>query len=68
MDLESRGVPAGFVASREFEQAAQAQGEALGLHPPGVFVAHPIQDRSDEEMVNLAREAIESIIMLIKKP
>ena len=68
MDLESRGLPSGFVASSEFVDAAQAQGNSLGIHPASVFVAHPIQDRTDLEMAELASQAIDSIIALIYTP
>ena len=67
MDLESRGLPSGFVASCEFEQAANAQGKSLGIKPARVFVPHPIQDRTDEEMVELARAAIDEVTALIMK-
>ena len=65
MDLESRGTPAGFVASSEFIQAAEAQGSSLGIHPKSVFVPHPIQDRTDDEMKELARNAIEQVLQLV---
>jgi len=65
MDLEGRGTPSGFVASTEFIQAAEAQGKSLGISPASVFVPHPIQDRNDEEMAQLARDAIENILGLI---
>ncbi|MFT4861192.1 MAG: hypothetical protein ACI95C_000393 [Pseudohongiellaceae bacterium] len=68
MDLESRGLPSGFVASMEFIDAAQAQGNSLGIHPASVFVPHPIQDRTDVEMAQLASAAIDSIIALIYAP
>jgi hypothetical protein len=68
MDLESRGLPSGFVASTEFIEAAQAQGNSLGIHPASVFVPHPIQDRTDVEMAELAEQAIGSIIGLIYEP
>ena len=67
MDLESRGLPSGFIASSEFVQAAAAQGRSLGIHPASLFVAHPIQDRTDAEMAALARESIKDIIGLIVK-
>jgi hypothetical protein len=60
-DLEERGVRATFVASTEFIDAADAQARALGVESTGVFVAHPIQDRSDEEMKALAEEAFSRI-------
>lgn len=65
MDLESRGLPSGFVASEEFIDAAAAQGKSLGISPASVFVAHPIQDRTNEEMAKLAEDSIEAITALI---
>ena len=67
MNLESRGIPSGFVASREFVEAAAAQGKSLGISPASVFVAHPIQDRTDEEMAQLALDSIDEITALICK-
>jgi hypothetical protein len=65
MNLESRGLPSGFIASEEFVDAAAAQGKSLGISPASVFVAHPIQDRSDEEMAKLAQDSIAAITALI---
>jgi hypothetical protein len=53
-ELEARGIPTVFVASAEFVEAAAAQARALGFEPAAVFVAHPIQDRTDAEMRALA--------------
>ena len=61
-DLEGRGVVGVFVASTEFIEAAQAQSRSLGFEPAAVFVPHPIQDRTDEEMVALADAAFEEIV------
>ena len=55
-------MPGVFVATTEFEEAARAQGRGLGFDPAAVLVAHPIQDRTDEEIKALARGAIESIL------
>ena len=60
-----RGIPGGFIASEEFVEAARAQGDALGFHAPSLFVGHPIQDRTDEEMRTLAREALPGILAMI---
>ena len=59
--LEGQGLPAVFVASTEFEEAAAAQGRALGFDPAGVYVAHPIQDRTDDEVRALADAALEAV-------
>ena len=61
-DMEGRGVPTVFVASSEFIDAAETQAEALGSDPPRVFVPHPIQDRTDDEVRELADGALAEIV------
>jgi hypothetical protein len=62
-DLELRGVPGVFVASREFVTAAEHQSRALGYSAMArVFTPHPIQDRTDEEMVAYADAAFQEIV------
>ena len=54
--FEEGGRPAVLVASDVFEQAATDQAAKLGA--PGVhrvFVPHPVQDRSDDELREMAR-------------
>ena len=51
-----------FVATTEFQDAAAAQARSLGADPGGIFVAHPIQDRTDDELRELAEEALEAIV------
>ena len=52
-----------FVASTEFVQAADTQAHSLGFDQMArVFVAHPIQDRTDDEMRALADAAFEEIM------
>jgi|TARA_B100001105_G_scaffold197834_1_gene161597 hypothetical protein len=60
-DLERRGLPGVFVASEPFSEAAEAQARALGLDVARVFVAHPIQDRTDDEMRSMADEALDAL-------
>lgn len=67
-DLEGRGVPSVFVASSEFVDAAETQSASLGFEPARVFVPHPIQDRTDEEMQGLADGAFEAIAAAIRDP
>ena len=62
VDLEGRGVPGVFVATVEFEDGASAQARALGADPAAVFISHPIQDRTDDEMRALADAATEQVI------
>ncbi len=51
-----------MIASSEFEDAAEAQGKALGFEPTAVYVRHPIQDRTDAEMVGIADDSVEAIV------
>ena len=61
-DLETRGVPAMFIASDVFVQAAESQANALGFSTvQRVFVPHPIQDRTDDEMRAIADSAYDAI-------
>jgi hypothetical protein len=67
-DLEARGVPALFVATVEFEDGATAQARALGADPAAVYVPHPIQDRTDAEMVAIAEQAVDGIVAALVHP
>lgn len=62
VNLEAAGLPMVFVASTEFVEAADAQSVALGADPARVFVAHPIQDRTDDELRALADTALVEIL------
>ncbi len=55
------------VATTEFIDAAAVQSRALGTDPAYVFVPHPIQDRTDEEVRRLADEHFEAILSLLVK-
>ena len=63
VDIESRGLPGVFVASTEFIDAAASQAGALGFPDVArVFVAHPIQDRTDDEVRALADAALDEVL------
>ena len=65
-DLESRGVVAVFVGSDEFVDAADAQMASLGAPALArVFVPHPVQDRTDDEVRAYADGAYDEIIASI---
>ena len=59
--LEGRGVIAAFLASTEFVDAAAAQVRSIGLDVRRVFVPHPIQDRTDDELRAIADTAVDEI-------
>ena len=68
VDFEIRGVPAVFVASDVFVDAVAPQAEALGLDPARVFVPHPIQDRTDDEMRAMAEQFVDSLLQELRAP
>jgi hypothetical protein len=61
-DLEIRGLPAVCVATVEFRDAATRQSKALGADVASVFVSHPIQDRTDEELREIADRFVGEIV------
>ncbi len=69
MDLESRGIPGGYILTEQFREADLAQSKALGFSAMKVFVEHPIQDRTDKEMGAIAQHAFPLVIaMLVAQP
>jgi len=55
-------VPGVFVATVAFTDGAEAQARALGADPAAVYVEHPIQDRTDAELVAIADQAFEAVV------
>jgi hypothetical protein len=65
-DLELRGIPGVFIASEGFVDAAIAQSASLGFPSVArVFTPHPIQDRTDDEMIAYADAAFDEIVAKI---
>jgi hypothetical protein len=61
--LESLGVPSVPVATHEFMTAARAQASALGRAGfDAVYVQHPIQDQTREEIEEKAETALGEIV------
>jgi hypothetical protein len=66
-DLEARGIPTVGVATTEFIDAAAAGARSLGTDPALVFVPHPVQDRTDEELQRLADDHLDAILAMLVK-
>ena len=62
LDLDERGVAGVMVATTAFRQAAAAQSASLAYEPAIVWVPHPIQNRTDEEIRTIADDAMEEIV------
>ena len=67
-DLEIRGIPSVYVATTEFIDGADAQAKSLGFTHSPVYVEHPIQDRTDEEMIAIADRAADEIVASLTSP
>ena len=68
LELDSRGVAGAMIATTAFREAAEAQGRSLGFEPAVVYVPHPIQDRTDEELRAIADDALEAVLSAITRP
>jgi hypothetical protein len=61
--FEINGKPTVVIATDVFVDAAEAQSKALGLpEAPRIFVAHPIQDATDQEIRDKADAIVDNII------
>ena len=58
-------MPSVFVSTVEFVDGADAQAKALGTVPSAVYVEHPIQDRTDDEMRVIADKAVDEVVSRI---
>ncbi len=65
MNLDSRGIPGVSVVTTGFTDAVAAQSQALGFEPAIVYVTHPIQNRTPEELDRIADDAFEKAMKLL---
>jgi hypothetical protein len=69
LELERMGRPATLVASTAFVDAADAQAAALGQPAARrVFVGHPVQDRTDGELQEMARSSVDRVLAALSRP
>jgi hypothetical protein len=66
MSLDERGIPGVSIVTNEFRDAMDAQAAALGFEPAAVYVPHPIQNRTHEELVHIAEAAVEPALALLR--
>ncbi|MDB3953914.1 hypothetical protein N9452_08535 [Alphaproteobacteria bacterium] len=64
--LDQLGVPGLMVATTEFKPAAAAQSKSLGFEPEIIWVDHPIQNRTEDELKEIAYDAFPTIIKTLK--
>lgn len=62
MNLDGRGIPGVSVVTTEFADAVEVQSKALGFDPAIVYVPHPIQNRTQAELAQIADDAIAPLL------
>jgi len=65
MNFDGLGVPGMSVVTTGFTDAVEAQSKALGFDPAVLFVPHPIQNRTAEELKKLADDAVEPALRML---
>ena len=71
LEVERAGRPAVLVASSAFRDAAEAQSAALGQpQARRVLVPHPVQNRTDDELCEMAGAVVEELLgqLSVSKP
>lgn len=58
MTFDRRGVPGVSIVTTEFRDAIAVQSRALGFEPAVVYVPHPVQNRTAEELAAVADAAL----------
>ena len=65
MNFDSRGIAGVSVVTTGFTDAVEVQSKALGFEPAVLFVPHPIQNRTAEELNKIADGIIEPALRLL---
>jgi hypothetical protein len=65
MNFDSRGIPGISVVTTGFTDAVESQSKALGFEPAVLYVPHPIQNRTAEELKRIADDAVELALRLL---
>ena len=65
MNFDSRGIPGVSVVTTGFTDAVETQSKALGFEPAILYVPHPIQNRTADELKQLADDAAEKALRML---
>lgn len=66
-ERETCAIPMVEGATVEVIEGARAQARLLGADAAPVFIQHPVQDRSDAELRQLAGNHVEAIVTLLAR-
>jgi hypothetical protein len=65
MNFDSRGIPGVSVVTMGFTDAVDVQSKALGFEPAVLYVPHPIQNRTAEELKKIADDVVEPALRML---
>jgi hypothetical protein len=65
MNFDSRGIPGVSIVTTGFTDAVEVQSKALGFQPAVIFVPHPIQNRTADELDKIADDVVEPALRLL---
>ena len=68
MNFDSRGIPGISVVTTGFTDAVAVQSKALGFEPAILYVPHPIQNRTADELKKIADDAAERALNMLTAP
>lgn len=68
MNFDTRGLAGVSVVTRAFTDAVEKQSGALGFEPAVVYVPHPIQNRTRDELAKIADDCVEPVLALLQGP
>ena len=66
MNLDGRGIPGISIVTTGFTDAIEAQSKALGFEPAVVYVPHPIQNRTPDELKKIADDIVEPALKMLQ--
>ena len=66
MNFDGRGIPGISIVTTGFRDAIEAQSKALGFEPAVVYVPHPIQNRTPDELKTIADDIIEPALKMLR--
>ena len=66
MNLDGRGIPGVSIVTEAFADAVDVQSNAMGFDPAIVYVPHPIQNRTAEELARIAEESMEPALRALQ--
>ena len=65
MNFDSRGIPGVSVVTTGFTDAVESQSKALGFEPAVLYVPHPIQNRTADELNKIADGVVEPALRML---